>query len=76
MKTFYCDCKLHSINVDKRPLKLTKNLSLDFLGLTIYEYRSPVTGKIFKKPKELGTVVLINKEAKKFKEYIINETTK
>ena len=70
MMKFYCDCKLHMIDVDKRPLKFKKLEQLDYYGLTIYEHRSGVTGKLLKKPKELGTVILIGKEAKKFKKYI------
>jgi hypothetical protein len=39
--------------------------------MTIYQYRSEETGKIYKKPKKLGTVVLIGKEATKFKKEIV-----
>ena len=65
MKNFSCSCDFHKITVDIRPLE-----GEDFVGLTIYEHKSGQTGKIFKKLKELGTVVLIGKEARKFKDYL------
>jgi hypothetical protein len=65
MKKFKCNCDFHIIEVDKIPLE-----GMEYLGITIYEHRSGNTGKLFKKPKELGTVTLIGKEAKKFREYL------
>jgi hypothetical protein len=67
MKTFTCSCEFHNITVDIRPLK---NSQIEFVGLTIYEHRSGKTGRLLKKPRELGTVVLIDKEARKFKDYL------
>ena len=66
MKTFKCNCDFHIIDCDKRPLKS----GTDYIGLTIYEHRSSDTGKIYKNPIELGTVVLIGKEAKAFRKYM------
>jgi 5-deoxy-D-glucuronate isomerase len=65
MKKFKCNCDFHIIECDKRPIN-----GLNYIGLTIYEFRSGNTGKLFKKLKELGTVILIGKEAIKFKKYI------
>lgn len=65
---FKCNCGFHFVDIDTKPLKLSKE---KYIGLTIYEYRSMQTGKIYKKPKELGTVVLIGKEVIKFKKEII-----
>lgn len=66
---FKCHCNMHMIDVDIKPL----NLMTDYIGMTIYNHRSEQTGKLLKKPKEMGTVVLIGKEAKKFAEYFKNE---
>lgn len=65
---FKCDCGFHIIDLDTKPLKLSKE---KYLGLTIYNHRSEQTGKYFKRPKELGTVVLIGKEVEKFKKEIL-----
>jgi len=70
---FKCDCKLHIMTVDKRPLTFIDGSKEDYIGFTIYEHRSGKTGKKYKKPRELGTVVLIAEEAKKFKKWIKNE---
>jgi hypothetical protein len=43
----------------------------DYIGITIYNHISENTGKLLKKPIELGTVVLIGKEARKFKKEIM-----
>lgn len=67
-KKFYCSCDFHYVDVDKKPIDGTP-----LIGLTIYEHRSGITGKPFKKPKELGTVVLIGKEAIKFKKYTLGK---
>jgi len=61
----YCDCKFHMIEVDTKPIH-----GEDYIGLTIYNHVSENTGKLLKKPIELGTVVLIGKEARKFKKEI------
>lgn len=65
MKKFKCDCDFHIIDVDIEPTE-----GIPYIGLTIYEHRSPKTGKLYKKPKEQGTVVLIDKEAIKFRNLI------
>jgi hypothetical protein len=65
MKKFTCSCDFHTIVVDIRPLN-----NIEFVGLTIYESRSGQTGKLLKRPRELGAVVLLDKEAKKFKDYL------
>lgn len=65
MKKFICHCEFHIIDCDTRPIK-----GIDYIGLTIYQHKSMKTGKIFIKPKELGTVTLIGKEAIKFKKYL------
>lgn len=62
---FYCNCDFHYIDADIRPID-----DIAYVGMTIYEHKSGVTGKSFKKPKELGSVVLIGKEALKFKSMI------
>ena len=67
MKKFLCSCDFHIVDVDIRPLK---NSKIEFVGLTIYEHRSGKTGKLLKHPRELGTVVLVDKEAKKFRDYL------
>lgn len=64
-KKFECGCNFHIVDVDIRPID-----KIPYIGMTIYEHRSGYTGKLFKKPKELGTVVLTGKEALKFKEFI------
>lgn len=64
-KVFKCNCQIHSIEVDTTPIN-----NIEYIGLAIYEYRSTKTGKIYKKPRELGTVCLIGKEAIKFKKLI------
>ena len=64
---FKCNCDFHIIEIDTKPIKGFE----DYIGLTIYNHRSEQTGKYFKKPIELGTVVLIGKEARKFKKEIM-----
>jgi hypothetical protein len=66
MKKFICNCDCHYIDIDNRPI-----YGEDYIGMTIYQYRSEETGKIYKKRKKLGTVVLIGKEATKFKKEIV-----
>jgi hypothetical protein len=62
---FTCHCEFHIIDVNIRPI-----FGEDYVGITIYNHKSEQTGKLFKKPIEMGTVVLIGKEARKFKKYI------
>ena len=64
---FKCHCGFHILDVDKRPLTGDKE---DYIGMTIYNHRSESTGKLFKCPKEEGTVVLIGKEARRFKRFL------
>lgn len=66
---FKCSCDFDLLEVDIKPLKLSPKE--DCISFVIYEYRSGNTGKLYKKPKELGGVVLIGKEARKFLQYII-----
>jgi len=72
MKTFNCNCEFHCIEIDTKPLNpdLIPTGKHEYVGLTIYNNRSEKTGKLYKKPIELGTVVLIGKEARKFYKYI------
>ena len=65
MAIFKCDCSFHIIEIDKKAIK-----GISYIGMTIYNHRSEKTGKLYKKPIELGTVVLIDKEAKKFRKYM------
>jgi len=69
MKNFYCTCEFHMIEIDTKDF-VHKNFKEDEVSFVIYQHKSYYTGKIYKKPKELGTVVLIGKEARKFKEWI------
>ena len=62
---FKCGCGFHIIDINITPIK-----GEDFVGIVIYNHKSEDTGKIYKKPKEMGTVVMIGKEAKKFKKYL------
>jgi len=64
-KKFICNCDFHIIDVNNKPLE-----GEDYIGLTIYNHRSEKTGKLFKEPKESGTVVLIGKEAREFVKYL------
>jgi len=70
---FKCDCGFHLLEIDIRPLKGMKE---DYIGLTIYNHRSEKTGKYFKKPVEIGTVILIAEEARKFKKEITKGGTR
>jgi len=63
---FNCHCQMHILTCDKKPLSYKG----DYIAFTIYEHRSGYTGKLFKKPKEKGTVVLVDKEAKKFYKWV------
>jgi hypothetical protein len=65
MKKFKCSCFSHVIDVDTKPLD-----GIDYVGLTIYEITNPETSRKYRKPKELGTVVLIGKDATKFRKEI------
>ncbi len=65
MKKFECHCGLHIIDVDIKPIE-----GIPYIGLTIYEHRSGQTGKLYKKPKQQGTVTLIGKEAERFRDLI------
>ena len=62
---FICNCNFHIIEVDIRPLK-----GIPCIDLIIYEHRSSQTGKLYKKPTEHGAVVLIGKEAERFRNLI------
>ncbi len=64
-KKFNCHCNFHIIKVDTRPLNKEAYISID-----VFEHKSMNTGKLLKKPKCLGGIVLIGKEAKKFYSYI------
>jgi hypothetical protein len=68
MEKFKCNCDFHIIEVDNTPLK-----GEDYIGITIYNHRSEQTGNEFKKPKEMGTVVLIGEEARQFIKYLTGE---
>jgi hypothetical protein len=68
VKKFKCNCDFHIIEVDNTPLK-----GEDYIGITIYNNRSEQTGTEFKKPKEMGTVVLIGEEARQFVKYLTRE---
>lgn len=63
---FICNCDFDYIDIDTRPIK-----NLAYIGMTIYEHRSKNTGNLFKKPKEVGTVTLIGKEALQFKAAVL-----
>jgi hypothetical protein len=68
---FECDCGLHRLDIDIKPLKFPKIKEVeDYIGITIYGHKSGITGKKLKKPIAQGTVVLIGKEARKFKKWI------
>jgi hypothetical protein len=69
MKKFKCDCKFHIVDIDITPIH-----GEEYIGMTIYNHISVNTGKKLKKPIELGTVVLIGKEARAFKKYINGES--
>ena len=68
---FYCNCDFHYIDVNVKSIG-----DVACVDMTIYQHRSEDTGKLFKKPKELGTVVLIGKEALEFKRKILTTTGK
>ena len=59
-----CGCKFHQIIIEKFE---------DTLFICIYEHKSMNTGKLLKKPKLLGDVVLYPEEMKILKEYLKNE---
>lgn len=65
-KKFKCSCGFGFIEIDIRPLGKREGLKIPYVGMTMYKSRSEHTGKKLKKPIELGTVVLIDEEAKKF----------
>ena len=62
---FKCHCNEHFITVKNRIV-----INKDYIGLTIYEVKSINTGRKLKKLREMGTVVLIGEEAKKFRKYV------
>ena len=62
---FKCHCEFHVIDVDTTPIH-----GKDYIGMTIYNHKSEQTGNEFKHPKEMGTIVLIGEEARKFKQFI------
>jgi len=64
-KKFNCDCEFHQIGVD-----FSKVGSFDIISIVIYEHRSGYTGKLYKKPKIMGDVVLLGKEAQKFLKFV------
>lgn len=65
MAKFKCSCDFHIIECDKKPIE-----DEDFISFAIYEHRSGHTGKLYKNPKLKGDVVLIGKEARRFKKWI------
>jgi len=68
VEKFKCSCNFHIIEVDNTPLH-----GEDYIGITIYNHRSEQTGKLYKKPIEMGTVVLIGKEARELINYLTGE---
>ena len=65
--TFYCDCKFHKIEIEEFTIEKEKDT---LLSICIYQHKSFNTGKLLKKPKLLGDVVLDYEDTKKFKQIL------
>ena len=63
-----CGCELHKVEIEEFKVDGEK-----FIGISVYEHKSMNTGKLLKKPKLLGDVILHPDQAKKLKEWIKDE---
>ena len=66
--TFKCLCGLHILEIDNKPL----DKDTPFLAIDILQHKSEHTGKLFKKPRYLASVVLMDEELKKFYKWVWN----
>jgi hypothetical protein len=61
-----CNCKLHQIEIEK----MTFGKAITMLAICIYEHRSQKTGKLLKKRKLIGDVVLEEKDINLLKDFL------
>ena len=66
---FKCHCGFHILEINEEPL----GEDTGFLSFDILQHKSEHTGKLFKKPRCLGSVVLVGTELKKFYKWGLSE---
>jgi hypothetical protein len=66
--TLECNCRFHQITIEQFDVH-----GEEMLSICIYEHKSGYTGKLLKKPKLLGDVVLDSKQIEFIKSAFKNE---
>lgn len=67
--TLICGCDFHEVEIEEYTLE---KIPGNFISIRIYEYKSMKTGKIYKKSKLLGDVVLLPDQVELFKSIFKN----
>ena len=62
-----CGCDFHQIEMEEFTIK---NEQGTFLAISLFEHKSGKTGKLYKKPRPIGDVILHPEEVVRLKDYL------